>query len=279
MHPQSSRPTTWSVMAAWRAMWPPRSRILLNQGKGDTAVIGVDDPWGQRICTEITAANRRTIRADQRRRRPWAEAVYVLVRACSTTRPANGRPRRPTCCAPARCPGVTTGRTRPRPTPPCAAWASPAGRSGRGADEHSRAWPTGWRPSVRSAGCGSSTTARPPTPTPPARPCRSYPQASTGSPADSAQGRRGIEALTDLFPRIEKAYLIGDAADEPSAIRCKARRQVEPVRYDPGGGRRGLCRRRGQRRGRGRPAVASLRLVRSVRRLRSPGRSLPFGRH
>ena len=32
-----------------------------NQGKGDTAVIGVDDPWGQQICTEITAANRRTI--------------------------------------------------------------------------------------------------------------------------------------------------------------------------------------------------------------------------
>ena len=36
-------------------------RILMNQGKGDTAVIGVDDAWGQRICTEITAANRRTI--------------------------------------------------------------------------------------------------------------------------------------------------------------------------------------------------------------------------
>jgi len=38
-----------------------KRRILLNQGKGDTAVIGVDDAWGQRICTEITAANRRTI--------------------------------------------------------------------------------------------------------------------------------------------------------------------------------------------------------------------------
>lgn len=38
-----------------------KRRILLNQGKGDTAVIGVDDPWGQRICTEVTAANRRTI--------------------------------------------------------------------------------------------------------------------------------------------------------------------------------------------------------------------------
>jgi len=38
-----------------------KRRILLNQGKGDTAVVGVDDPWGARICTEITAANRRTI--------------------------------------------------------------------------------------------------------------------------------------------------------------------------------------------------------------------------
>jgi UDP-N-acetylmuramoylalanine--D-glutamate ligase len=38
-----------------------KRRVLLNQGKGDTAVIGVDDPWGQQICTEITAANRRTI--------------------------------------------------------------------------------------------------------------------------------------------------------------------------------------------------------------------------
>ena len=38
-----------------------KRRILLNQGKGDTAVIGVDDDWGQQICTEITAANRRTI--------------------------------------------------------------------------------------------------------------------------------------------------------------------------------------------------------------------------
>jgi UDP-N-acetylmuramoylalanine--D-glutamate ligase len=38
-----------------------KRRILLNQCKGDTAVIGVDDDWGQQICTEITAANRRTI--------------------------------------------------------------------------------------------------------------------------------------------------------------------------------------------------------------------------
>ncbi|MDO8295570.1 MAG: UDP-N-acetylmuramoyl-L-alanine--D-glutamate ligase [Caulobacter sp.] len=38
-----------------------KRRVLLNQTKGDTAVIGVDDAWCQRICTEITAANHRTI--------------------------------------------------------------------------------------------------------------------------------------------------------------------------------------------------------------------------
>lgn len=38
-----------------------KRRIFLNQGKGDTAIIGVDDGWCQQICTEITAANRRTI--------------------------------------------------------------------------------------------------------------------------------------------------------------------------------------------------------------------------
>ena len=38
-----------------------KRRILLNQTKGDTAIIGVDDAWCQRICTEITAANHRTI--------------------------------------------------------------------------------------------------------------------------------------------------------------------------------------------------------------------------
>jgi UDP-N-acetylmuramoylalanine--D-glutamate ligase len=38
-----------------------KRRIFRNQGKGDTAIIGVDDPWCQQICTEITAANRRTI--------------------------------------------------------------------------------------------------------------------------------------------------------------------------------------------------------------------------
>ncbi|MDO9429824.1 MAG: UDP-N-acetylmuramoyl-L-alanine--D-glutamate ligase [Phenylobacterium sp.] len=54
-----------------------KRRLLLNQGKGDTAVIGVDDPWGQRICTEITAANRRTI-VPISASKAMGRGVYVL---------------------------------------------------------------------------------------------------------------------------------------------------------------------------------------------------------
>ena len=66
-----------------------KRRILLNQGKGDTAVIGVDDAWCQQICTEITAANRRTIVPISRPPARWA-AASTPCRACSTTPPASG---------------------------------------------------------------------------------------------------------------------------------------------------------------------------------------------
>ncbi len=54
-----------------------KRRILLNQGKGDTAVIGIDDAWGQQLCTEITAANRRTIWPISARR-AMGRGIYAL---------------------------------------------------------------------------------------------------------------------------------------------------------------------------------------------------------
>jgi UDP-N-acetylmuramoylalanine--D-glutamate ligase len=54
-----------------------KRRVLLNQGKGDTAVIGVDDAFGQQICTEITAANKRTIWPITARK-SIGRGVYVL---------------------------------------------------------------------------------------------------------------------------------------------------------------------------------------------------------
>jgi UDP-N-acetylmuramoylalanine--D-glutamate ligase len=54
-----------------------KRRILLNQGKGDTAIVGVDDPWSAHIVTEITAANRRTI-VPISARRAMGRGVYAL---------------------------------------------------------------------------------------------------------------------------------------------------------------------------------------------------------
>jgi UDP-N-acetylmuramoylalanine--D-glutamate ligase len=54
-----------------------KRRILLNQGKGDTAIVGVDDPWCAHIVTQITAANRRTI-VPISARRSMGRGVYAL---------------------------------------------------------------------------------------------------------------------------------------------------------------------------------------------------------
>ena len=54
-----------------------KRRVFLNQVKGDTAVIGVDDPWCQRICTDLVVANRRTIRPISAAK-SMGRGVYVL---------------------------------------------------------------------------------------------------------------------------------------------------------------------------------------------------------
>jgi UDP-N-acetylmuramoylalanine--D-glutamate ligase len=54
-----------------------KKRILFNQGRGDSAVIGVDDAWCQQICTEITAANKRTTWPISARR-AMGRGVYAL---------------------------------------------------------------------------------------------------------------------------------------------------------------------------------------------------------
>ena len=54
-----------------------KRRVLMNQDKGDTAIVGVDDAWCQQICTEVTAANRRTIWPISAGR-AMGRGVYVL---------------------------------------------------------------------------------------------------------------------------------------------------------------------------------------------------------
>ncbi len=54
-----------------------KRRVFQNQIKGDVAVIGVDDDWCSHICTELVAANRRTIRPISSGR-SMGRGVYAL---------------------------------------------------------------------------------------------------------------------------------------------------------------------------------------------------------
>ena len=127
-----------------------KRRVFANQKAGDTAVVGVDDPWCQRICTELLAVNHRTIWPISAGR-AMGRGVYALS-------------------------GVLYDGTGER--------AVEAGDLSRAASLPGR---HNWQ---NAAAAYAAVRA-------------------LGVPADLA-----VEGLSDLFPRVAKAYLIGEAADE-----------------------------------------------------------------
>ena len=185
-----------------------KRRVLLNQGKGDTAIIGVDDPWCQRICTEITAANRRTIWPISASR-SMGRGVYAIQ-------------------------GVLYDATgdrvievadlvRARSLPGRHNWQNAAARAlgipAEVAAEGLMTFPglahrmetVGIRGLVRFVNDSKATNADA------ARQAlTSYPRvywiAGGRSKAD------GIGPLADLYPRVARAYLIGEAQDEFAGI-------------------------------------------------------------
>lgn len=196
-----------------------KKRILLNQGKGDTAVIGVDDPWCQRICTEITAANRRTIRPISAGK-AMGRGVYVLsgvlydatgertveVADLTMARSLPGKHNwQNAAAAYAAC--LALGLTSEDASnglmtfPGLAHRMETVGKLGR----------------VRFVNDSKATNADA------ARQAlSSYPKVYWIAGGRAKDG--GIEALTDLFPRIETAYLIGEAEEAFAAtLEGKAR--------------------------------------------------------
>jgi UDP-N-acetylmuramoylalanine--D-glutamate ligase len=183
-----------------------KRRVLLNQGKGDTAVIGVDDPWGQRICTEITAANRRTI-VPVSASKAMGRGVYVLQ---GLLYDATGE----------RAVEIAD-LLRARSLPGRHNWQNAAaaysavrglGLSPQEAAEGLMTFPglahrmetVGQVGRVRFVNDSKATN------TDAARQAMSsYPKFYWIAGGQPKTG--GIEALNDLFPRIEKAYLIGEA--------------------------------------------------------------------
>jgi UDP-N-acetylmuramoylalanine--D-glutamate ligase len=186
-----------------------KRRVLLNQGKGDTAVIGVDDPWCQRICTEITAANRRTIWPISSGR-AMGRGVYALQGVLY-----DGTGERVIEVADLlRAPGLP-GRHNWQNAAAAYAAARALGISAADAAEGLMSFPglahrmetVGFVGGVRFVNDSKATNADA------ARQAMStYPRFYWIAGGVPKAG--GIDGLGDLFPRVAKAYLIGEAAED-----------------------------------------------------------------
>ncbi|WP_369059347.1 UDP-N-acetylmuramoyl-L-alanine--D-glutamate ligase [Caulobacter sp. 73W] len=184
-----------------------KRRILLNQDKGDTAIIGVDDPWCQQICTEITAANRRTIWPISAGR-AMGRGVYALQ---GVLYDATGD--RVTEVADLLRARSLPGRHNWQNAAAAYAAARALGISMADAAEGLRTFPglahrmetvatLGQVRFVNDSKATNADAAR--------QAMSSYPRFYWIAGGVPKAG--GIDSLTDLFPRIAKAYLIGDAA-------------------------------------------------------------------
>jgi UDP-N-acetylmuramoylalanine--D-glutamate ligase len=184
-----------------------KRRILANQGKGDTAVIGVDDPWGARICTEITAANRRTI-VPISASKAMGRGVYALD---GLLYDATGE--RAVEVADLKRARSLPGRHNWQNAAAAYAAAKGIGIAADEAAEHLMSFPglAHRMETVATLGKVRFVNDSKATNTDAARQAMSsYPKfhwIAGGLPKTG-----GIDALQDLFPRIEKAYLIGEAA-------------------------------------------------------------------
>jgi UDP-N-acetylmuramoylalanine--D-glutamate ligase len=184
-----------------------KRRILANQGKGDTAVIGVDDQWGQQICTEITAANRRTI-VPISANKAMGRGVYVLN---GLLYDATGE--RAQEIADLNRARSLPGRHNWQNAAAAYAAAKGLGISPDEAAEHLMSFPglahrmepvaqLGRVRFINDSKATNTDAAR--------QAMSSYPKFYWIAGGQPKTG--GIESLADLFPRIAKAYLIGEAA-------------------------------------------------------------------
>ena len=185
-----------------------KKRILLNQGKGDTAVIGVDDAWCQRICTEITAANRRTIRPISAGK-AMGRGVYVLS---GVLYDATGeRTMEVADLTMARSlPGKHNWQNAAAAYAACLALGVSSEDAANGlmtfpglAHRMETVGKLGRVRFVNDSKATNADAAR--------QALSSYPKVYWIAGGRAKEG--GIEALADLFPRVEKAYLIGEAEE------------------------------------------------------------------
>ena len=193
-----------------------KERLLAQVQKDGTAVVGVDDRWTRDRPPTASSAPARQSCAVSVGKVLLARGVFARWRASATRQAARRTPVARARRHRARCAARTMGRTRPardrrlrlRSASNCAAIAERARDVSRPRASHG-----GGRP--QRATCCSSTIPRRPTPMP--RPRRWRASAIfSGSPAASRRPAAS-RACAEFFPRIRKAYLIGEAADDFAA--------------------------------------------------------------
>ncbi len=189
-----------------------KERLVAGVQPQGTAIVGVDDGWSRNIADRIERAGQRVVRISVKN--PLPDGIYVeretIWRASGGARSeiariggiGSLRGLHNAQNAAVRV-GLRAGARRQHRSPakrPCAAFP---------------VWRTAWSRSAAAATCCSSTTPRAPTPTRRRMRCRPLPIFS-GSPAAS-RSSAASPSLTEYFPRIRKAYLIGEAAQEFAA--------------------------------------------------------------
>ena len=183
-----------------------KERLVAN---AEVALVGVDDEPCREIHARLKArAGMARVIAVSGTDSPLADVFVSQHRVMAR---GEAGPVGRSCRARARFAAPITGRTRRSPMPRRGRSASSATAS-RMRSRHFPALLIGWRRSAGLAGCCSSTIRKRPTPTPPKRRC-SRSGISTGLSAGERR-RAGSEPLRPLFPRVAKAYLIGEASDE-----------------------------------------------------------------
>jgi UDP-N-acetylmuramoylalanine--D-glutamate ligase len=184
-----------------------KKRILFNQGHGDAAVIGVDDAWCQQICTEITAANKRTTWPISARR-AMGRGVYALQGVLYDA--IEGRVTEVADLTRAR---SLPGRHNWQNAAAAYAAARALGLSASDAVDGLMSFPglahrmenVGSIGKVRFINDSKATNAEA------ARQAMSsYPRFHWIAGGRAKAG--GIDSLADLFPNIAKAYLVGEAS-------------------------------------------------------------------
>lgn len=177
------------------------------QERGDTAVIGVDDPWCQKICTDLMAAKRQTVRPISSAR-AVSRGVYALegvlydatgdrtleVADLTQARSLPGRHNAQNAAA-AYAAVRALGLTMEEAAEGLLSFPGLAHRMEEVAH-------IGRVRFINDSKATNADAAR--------QALSSYPKVRWIAGGRAKDG--GIDSLGDLFPRIEKAYLIGEAA-------------------------------------------------------------------